>query len=109
MDIKQKIVESNGIRFSLEENGKEVARAYLYLLHNDLRQEPFALLEDVFVEESLRGQGVATKLITQIIEEAKNKGCYKIIATSRHERFDAHELYENLGFKNFGLEFKMYF
>ena len=106
--IDKKKVKSYGIKFSVKKEGKEVARAFLYIMNNDLRKEPFGLLEDVFVDESLRGQGIGTKILNTVISEAKKIGCYKLVATSRHERTAVHKLYEKLGFKNFGLEFKMY-
>ena len=36
-----------GIRFSIRSDAEEVARAYLYVMHNDLHDAPFGLLEDV--------------------------------------------------------------
>ena len=107
-EINKKAVKASGIKFFVERDGKEVARAFLYIMNNDLKKEPFGFLEDVFVDESLRGQGIATSLVNSIIDEAKKIGCYKIVATSRHERENVHRLYEKLGFKNFGIEFKMY-
>jgi hypothetical protein len=44
-----------GIRFSISNEGREVARAYLYMMTNDLHEAPFGLLEDVYVDESQRG------------------------------------------------------
>jgi len=108
MKIDKKRVESYGIKFFVEKDGKEVARAFLYIMNNDLKKEPFGFLEDVFVDEQLRGQGIGTEILKTVIEEAKKLNCYKIVATSRHERPAVHKLYEKLGFKNFGIEFKMY-
>jgi len=108
MKIDKKRVESYGIKFFVEKDGKEIARAFLYVMNNDLKKEPFGFLEDVFVDEQLRGQGIGTELVRAVIEEAKKINCYKIVATSRHERPAVHKLYEKLGFKNFGVEFKMY-
>jgi len=34
-------------------------------------------------------------------------GCYKLVATSRASRPRVHELYERLGFENYGVEFRM--
>lgn len=48
------------IRSSISGDGGEVARAYLYLMINDLREAPFRLLEDVYVDESQRGNGRAS-------------------------------------------------
>lgn len=108
MDIKQKTIKASGIKFFIEQGGKEVARAFLYVLRNDLHKEPFGFLEDVFVSEDLRGQGIGTELLNEIIKTAKDNKCYKIVATSRYEREKAHRFYEKIGFKNFGVEFKMY-
>lgn len=107
--INKKKVKSYGIKFFVEEDGKKVARAFLYIMKNDLRKEPFGLLEDLFVDEQLRGQGIGTKLLNAVIAEAKKLDCYKLVATSRYEREGVHKMYEKAGFKNFGIEFKMYF
>ena len=78
-------------------------------MNNGLKEKPFGLLEDLFVDESLRGQGIGTEILNMVIAEAKNNNCYKLVATSRHEREAVHKMYEKNGFKNFGIEFKMYF
>lgn len=99
--------KSEGLRFSLSREGKEIARAYLFLMYNDLHSEPFGLLEDVFVEETHRKQGLGTDLVHEVILVAKEKKCYKLICTSRHSRPQVHAWYEKLGFKNYGKEFRM--
>ncbi len=110
MNITQGNARCEGIRFSAkDDSGKEVARAFLYLMHNDLHEEPFGLLEDVEVEESVRGQGIGTKLVNDVIATARQKSCYKLIATSRHSRPKVHALYERIGFQNHGVEFRMNF
>ncbi|MFA6533999.1 MAG: GNAT family N-acetyltransferase [Patescibacteria group bacterium] len=109
MEIKQTDITARGIKFFVMENGAEVARAHLYLMANGLHTKPFGLMEDVFVDESLRGQGIGTELVQKLIEAAKDAGCYKLIATSRHSRPKVHELYEKLGFKNHGVEFRIDF
>ncbi len=108
-EISKKEVKASGVKFFIEKEGKEVARAFLYIMSNDLKKEPFGLLEDLFVDESLRGQGIGTELLNIVISEAKNLNCYKLIATSRHEREGVHRMYEKAGFEKFGIEFKMYF
>ena len=98
---------ARGIRFSIAGENGEVARAYLYLMTNDLHDAPFGLLEDVFVAESERGSGLGTALVTEVIAAAREAGCYKLVATSRASRPKVHELYERLGFASYGLEFRM--
>jgi GNAT superfamily N-acetyltransferase len=109
MEINKKEFKASGIKFFIEKDGKEVARTFLYIMMNDLKKEPFGLLEDLFVDESLRGQGIGTELLNMVISEAKKLGCYKLVATSRHEREGVHKMYEKNGFKKFGIEFKIYF
>lgn len=109
MKIKKKIMKIKGLRFSVIIKNKEVARAFLYILLNNLHEEPFGFLEDVYVDKSQRKKGIATKLLNQIINEAKKRGCYKIVATSRYSRSEVHKLYERIGFKNRGIEFRLDF
>jgi GNAT superfamily N-acetyltransferase len=109
MNIQVDTLTTTGIRFSLQDNGGEIARAYLYLMHNDLHKEPFGLLEDVYVDEKYRGQEIGSKLIQNIIKTAKERNCYKLIATSRNSREPVHELYKKLGFDNYGIEFRLNF
>lgn len=109
MEIKKKAMKVKGLRFSVIIKNKEVGRAFLYILINDLHERSFGFLEDVYVNENLRGQVVGTQLLNQVIDEAKKRKCYKIIATSRHNRPRVHKLYERIGFKNRGIEFRLDF
>ncbi len=109
MEIKSKTLPVNGIKFYIEKDGKEIARAYLYILKNELHEQPFAFMEDVFVQESFRGQGLGTKLVEHIINKAKEMECYKLICTSRFTKPKVHELYKRLGFKEHGVEFRIDF
>jgi len=107
MEIQTKPVTATGIRLSVSVNDLEIARAYLYVMRNNLHDEPFGLLEDVYVDENYRAQGVGSELVKKVIEIAKEKNCYKIIATSRTSRSKVHELYKRLGFEEYGVEFRI--
>lgn len=98
---------AHGARIAIADEGREIGHAYLYILKNDQHTEPFGLIEDVFVEEAARGQGAGRELLKALIEEAKKRGCYKLIATSRHGRNDVHAWYQRLGFRDHGTEFRM--
>jgi GNAT superfamily N-acetyltransferase len=100
---------AKGLRFSVSGNGVELARAYLYVMTNDLHDAPFGLLEDVYVDETQRGNGLGTALVLEVVAAAREAGCYKLIATSRTSRTKVHELYERLGFEKHGVEFRMNF
>lgn len=109
MEFQKNIIKSEAIKITVEENGKVMGRAHMYLIKNDLHEEPYGLLEDVFVKEEFRGRGLGTKLTQAVIDEAKARRCYKLIATSRESREAVHKLYEKLGFKKYGIEFRMDF
>lgn len=44
-----------------------------------------AHIEDVCTDKSYRHKGVGSKLLQHVIQEAKNKGCYKIILDCANE------------------------
>ena len=107
MEIITEVRASECIRITVQEREKEIARAYLYILKNDLHNEPIGYMEDVFVDVAYRSLGVGTKLLKNLIFEAKNRGCYKLVGTSRIEREKVHALYIRLGFVEHGKEFRM--
>ena len=109
MKVERQVQAAQGIRFSIMDGGGEVARAYLYVMRNDLHAAPFGLLEDVYVDEAQRGGGLGTQLVQEVIAAAREAGCYKLIATSRTSRPKVHELYERLGFEKHGVEFRINF
>ncbi len=109
MRTKCSIVRGRGFKFTVRGGKKEIGRAYLYVLYNDLHDQPFGLLEDVFVDERCRGQDIGTKLVESVLKKARQIGCYKLVATSRFARLRVHRWYKRLGFKKYGYEFRVDF
>jgi GNAT superfamily N-acetyltransferase len=107
MEIKKKKISGQGFRFSLLEEEEEVGRARLYVLNNDLHQEPFGFIEDVFIKEGKQGKGYGTAIVKSLVETAKEKGCYKVICTSRFSREQVHSFYEKLNLAKYGYEFRI--
>ena len=107
MLIQTSEINAGGIKIIITEEGQKVGRAFLYLLKNDLHAKPFGFIEDVFIEEAFRSKGYGKKITDALIEEAKKQGCYKLICTSRFSNERAHHLYEKLGFRKHGNEFRM--
>ena len=52
MKVDRQDRSAKGLRFSISAAGREVARAYLYVMTNDLHDAPFGLLEDVWALRS---------------------------------------------------------
>ncbi|WP_314096349.1 GNAT family N-acetyltransferase [Microbacterium foliorum] len=55
-------------------------------------------IEDVVVDQSTRGRGIARLLLEAIIDEAQRRGVAKLDLTSRPARESALRLYESVGF-----------
>lgn len=108
--IEKKVFkDAYAVKLVANDGAKIVGRAFLYVLYNDLHAEPFALLEDVFVDEAYRSKGIGRKLVEAAMAAAKEEKCYKIICTSRHGKEELHKWYEGFGFKNHGVEFRLDF
>lgn len=107
MKLKKTIKkEIYGVKISYQEADKEVGRAFLYVLKNDLHRQPFGFLEDVFVHKKYRGHGLGSKLVKGVIAEAKKRKCYKVIATSRNAKPELRKFYKRFGLNVWGVEFR---
>ena len=58
-----------------------------------------ARIEDVVVDESVRGQGVAVELVQRALDIARAKGADGVALTSNPRREAANKLYQKVGFK----------
>ena len=93
-----------------EVDGRVVGAADLLIVPNiSHRGSPWAVMENIIVEEGMRRKGIARRLIRHMIDLAKRSGCYKIGLSSSKKRVAAHRFYESLGFQQYGLGFRIYF
>ena len=53
-------------------------------------------IEDVVVRKNYEGNGIGIKLVTSLLERAKEKNCYKTILDCND---DVKQFYERIGFK----------
>ena len=53
-------------------------------------------IEDVVVRKDYEGKGIGIKLVTSMLERAKEKNCYKTILDCKD---DLKQFYERIGFK----------
>lgn len=61
-------------------------------------KKPFLVIEDVIVDEKVRGKGIGKKLIKAIEDFGKENNCVYGILVSSGFRKEAHKFYESLGF-----------
>ncbi len=82
----------------LEDGATVMGTLTLIIVPNLTHQgRPYALVENVVVEESRRGDGYGERLMQRAIEEARRAGCYKLSLTSNKRRPEAHRFYRRLG------------
>lgn len=60
---------------------------------------PFAIIDDMVVDEPYRNRGVGAALVKASIEKAKEWGCIGVIVSSKLERKRAHKFYKDMGFE----------
>jgi GNAT superfamily N-acetyltransferase len=78
-----------------------VALRYRYGVWQDA---PDCCLEDLFVEESARRDGLGSELVRAAIERAKERGCRRIELDVNDANEPARALYERHGFDSFVAE-----
>jgi GNAT superfamily N-acetyltransferase len=62
------------------------------------KSQPFAVVENVVIAKSARGQGVGTVLFQHIESFCRDAECSKIMLLSAVGRADAHRFFERMGF-----------
>jgi ribosomal protein S18 acetylase RimI-like enzyme len=71
--------------------------------------KPWAIVENVAVDEAHRRNGVGTRLMLEIERRVQQERCYKIQLLSRKGRQVAHAFYEALGYEATAEGFRRYF
>ncbi|MCM1037239.1 MAG: GNAT family N-acetyltransferase [Bacteroides sp.] len=56
-----------------------------------------AYLMNIYVREGFRGMGIAHRIVTRLVDEARSRGCDKIYLESTR---DGRHVYESLGFRD---------
>lgn len=79
----------------IEQNDVVVSRGYI-LIDQKPSGRPAGMVEDVWTDENVRKQGLATEIVKTLINIAKTHKCYKVILDCSDEN---KRLYEKLGFK----------
>ncbi len=59
----------------------------------------FGYLDDVFVLEQHRHQGIGAKLMREAVDYARGSGCVRVELGTRRDNTRARRLYERLGFE----------
>lgn len=84
----------------VEHGGAVIATAALVIVPN-LGHDgtPYAVVENLVVDQAARGARHGERLLRYMIDEARAADCYKVVLTSRKHRTEAHRFYKRLGFE----------
>ncbi|PVC87403.1 MULTISPECIES: GNAT family N-acetyltransferase [unclassified Streptomyces] len=80
--------------FVLEVDGAIVATTYLNVIPNLTRSaSPYAVIEDVVVDQALRGTGLGTQIMADTLQAAWNAGCCKAMLQTGSRTPATHAFY----------------
>ncbi|MFT4028575.1 MAG: GNAT family N-acetyltransferase [Protaetiibacter sp.] len=94
------ILETPGLTLFVDErDGRVVATTYLNVIPNITRRaSPYAVIENVVVEESLRGTGIGKQIMAATLDAAWSAGCYKAMLLTGSKAASTHAFYRSCGF-----------
>ena len=95
----------------MELKGRIVGTLVLFIVPNLTHEGlPWAVVENVVIDESIRGAGYGLRLMEHGEAIAREAGCYKLQLTSHSEREEiAHPFYEALGYETNARAFRKSF
>jgi GNAT superfamily N-acetyltransferase len=83
-----------------EVDGKVVGTVDLLIVANLTHNgAPWAIVENVVVDEIVRRRGVGSALIDEVVRRCSDAGCYKVQLLSNKQRTQAHGFYRSVGFE----------
>jgi len=94
----ERVVQSDATRLLIARMDGEIVGSLtlaLFPIPTGLR----AWIEDVVVDETVRGQGIGAALNQEALKLARDQGARAVDLTSRPSREAANRLYQRLGFK----------
>jgi GNAT superfamily N-acetyltransferase len=96
----EQILRTDGLHlFVLEVDGAVVATTYLNLIPNMTRSaSPYAVIENVVVDEAVRGTGLGKQVMAATLAVAWEAGCYKAMLMTGSKTPATHAFYVACGF-----------
>jgi GNAT superfamily N-acetyltransferase len=100
--VFEQILAAPGMHlFLLESDGVVVATTYLNVVPNLTRSaSPYAVIENVVVEETRRGTGLGKRIMAATLQAAWDAGCYKAMLSTGSRNSATHAFYRACGFSS---------
>jgi GNAT superfamily N-acetyltransferase len=85
--------------FVLEADGQVCGTAFLTVCLDSMYGfKPFGTVENVIVASTHRGSGLGRVIMSAVEEEARSRGCTKLMLLSSAARVEAHAFFSRIGF-----------
>jgi len=99
--IEQISHDPNSYLFVVEDGGAVTATAFVTVCLDPMfGWQPYAVMENVVVDETVRGQGVGSRLLEHIERICRELHCSKIMLLSSSKRTHAHTFFSRLGYSD---------
>ena len=97
-EILKKIKQNPNHIIHVAIDGKKIVGTTTFFIEQKLIHDGGYVghIEDVVVRKDYEGKGIGIKLVTSMLEHAKEKNCYKTILDCKD---DVKQFYERIGFK----------
>lgn len=98
--VFSQILASPGLELLvLEVEGAVIATTYLNVIPNLTRSgSPYAVIENVVVDETMRGTGLGKRIMAATLQAAWDAGCYKAMLLTGSRTDATHAFYRACGF-----------
>lgn len=105
--LKERVQNNESVIFTAKKDDEIVGFTQLFPTFSSASLKKVYILNDLFVLENYRNQGIAKLLIHQVIEFAKENNCARVSLSTARDN-PAQFLYEKLGFKESTFKFFNY-
>lgn len=92
--LEQRIANNEAVAFIARVEGSAVGFTLLYPTFSTVSLSNIWLLNDLYVDEAVRGQGIATELMEVAEAEAKKAGATRVFLRTANDNLPAQALYE---------------
>jgi ribosomal protein S18 acetylase RimI-like enzyme len=97
--IRDRVTQSSGRYFlAWDDTSRAIGFMHLMPSTNTLAMRPIWFLEDLYVDVSARGKGVATALLSYAEEFARSTGAERLTLATAHDNLAAQHIYKKLGY-----------
>lgn len=105
-DSFEKVLKNKNSFIYVADNNNQLVGFISFSIKDVVRYpEPIGTLDEMFVMEKYRKQGIGNKFMEIFETKLKELKCYGVFMESGKDLKTAHKFYEKLGYKNYGYYF----